>query len=163
MFDEINNLPADDPLRSGRRRAAMPQMRLRRLHGRARCAAIAAAAAARTLAHHWTSAGEGGGCLRGEWRDEFGDAGRGVRRCASCACRVRRRCSRVANGSVVVDAGQRVAVPSFAGAALRKVVETAAGLGLRVEPVGSGIAREQAPAAGTMVPLGTEVVVRFAR
>ena len=44
---------------------------------------------------------------------------------------------------------QRVAVPSFAGDALRKVVETAAGLGLRVEPVGSGIAREQAPAAGT--------------
>jgi cell division protein FtsI (penicillin-binding protein 3) len=67
------------------------------------------------------------------------------------------------NGSVVVDAGQRVAVPSFAGAALRKVVETAAGLGLRVEPVGSGIARDQAPVAGTMVPLGTEVVVRFAR
>ncbi len=54
-----------------------------------------------------------------------------------------------ANGSVVVDAGQRVAVPAFSGDALRKVVETAAGLGLRVEPVGSGIAREQAPAAGT--------------
>ena len=68
-----------------------------------------------------------------------------------------------ANGSVVVDAGARVAVPSFTGAALRNVVETAAGLGLRVEPVGSGLAREQAPAAGTMVPLGTEVVVRFAR
>jgi cell division protein FtsI (penicillin-binding protein 3) len=68
-----------------------------------------------------------------------------------------------ANGTVVVDAGQRVAVPSFGGVALRKVIETAAGLGLRVEPVGSGIAREQAPAAGTMVPIGTEVVVRFAR
>jgi cell division protein FtsI (penicillin-binding protein 3) len=54
-------------------------------------------------------------------------------------------------------------VPSFDGAALRKVVETAAGLGLRVEPVGSGIAREQVPAAGTWVPLGTEVVVRFTR
>jgi len=68
-----------------------------------------------------------------------------------------------ANGSVVVDAGKRVAVPAFTGSALRAVVETAAGLGLRVEPVGSGIAREQAPAAGTMVPLGTEVVVRFTR
>ena len=67
------------------------------------------------------------------------------------------------NGSVMVDAGPRVPVPSFAGAALRKVVETAAGIGLRVEPVGSGIARDQAPVAGTMVPLGTEVVVRFAR
>jgi len=67
------------------------------------------------------------------------------------------------NGSVVVDAGQRVAVPAFAGSGLRAAVETASGLGLRVEPVGSGIAREQAPAAGTMVPLGTEVVVRFTR
>jgi cell division protein FtsI (penicillin-binding protein 3) len=63
----------------------------------------------------------------------------------------------------VVDAGARVAVPSFTGSPLRKVVETAATLGLRVEPVGSGLAREQAPAAGTMVPLGTEVVVRFSR
>jgi cell division protein FtsI (penicillin-binding protein 3) len=68
-----------------------------------------------------------------------------------------------ANGSVVVDAGARVTVPSFTGFALRKVVETASGLGLRVEPVGSGLAREQAPAAGTMVPVGTEVVVRFSR
>ena len=68
-----------------------------------------------------------------------------------------------ANGSVVVDAGHRVAVPAFTGAALRGVVETASGVGLRVQPVGSGIAQEQVPAAGTMVPLGTQVVVRFAR
>jgi cell division protein FtsI (penicillin-binding protein 3) len=67
------------------------------------------------------------------------------------------------NGSIVVDAGRRVAVPAFTGSGLRTAVETAAVLGLRVEPVGSGIAREQAPAAGTMVPLGTEVVVRFTR
>jgi cell division protein FtsI (penicillin-binding protein 3) len=67
------------------------------------------------------------------------------------------------NGGVVVDAGRRVAVPSFDGAALRTVVEEAANLGLRVQPVGSGLAKEQVPAAGTMVPSGTEVVVRFAR
>jgi cell division protein FtsI (penicillin-binding protein 3) len=67
------------------------------------------------------------------------------------------------NGSVVVDAGRRVAVPSFVGSALRTVVESATEAGLRIEPVGSGIARDQAPAAGTLVPPGTEVVVRFAR
>jgi cell division protein FtsI (penicillin-binding protein 3) len=67
------------------------------------------------------------------------------------------------SGSVTVDAGQRVAVPSFAGSALRGAIETAEGLGLRVAPVGSGVAREQMPAAGTMVPVGTEVVVRFER
>jgi cell division protein FtsI (penicillin-binding protein 3) len=67
------------------------------------------------------------------------------------------------NGAVVVDAGSRVAVPEFRGSALRAVVEHASGLGLRVETVGSGLAQDQAPAAGTMVPPGTEIVVRFAR
>lgn len=65
--------------------------------------------------------------------------------------------------AVVVDAGHRVAVPDFTGGVLRGVVEKASGAGLRVEPVGNGVAKEQAPAAGTMVPQGTEVVVRFAR
>jgi cell division protein FtsI (penicillin-binding protein 3) len=68
-----------------------------------------------------------------------------------------------ASGGVVVDATRRVAVPSFDGDALRTVVEQAGALGLRVQPVGSGLARQQVPAAGTMVPSGTEVVVRFAR
>jgi cell division protein FtsI (penicillin-binding protein 3) len=68
-----------------------------------------------------------------------------------------------ANGMIVVDASRRVAVPSFAGSALRAAVETAEGIGLRVAVEGSGVAREQAPAPGTLVPLGTEVVVRFAR
>jgi cell division protein FtsI (penicillin-binding protein 3) len=67
------------------------------------------------------------------------------------------------NGAVVVDAGKRVAVPQFQGQALRNVVEGADSVGLRVETLGSGLARDQAPAAGTMVPPGTEVVVRFAR
>jgi cell division protein FtsI (penicillin-binding protein 3) len=43
------------------------------------------------------------------------------------------------------------------------VVERVGSAGLRVQPVGTGVARDQAPAAGTMVPAGTEIVVRFAR
>jgi len=66
-------------------------------------------------------------------------------------------------GAVVVNAALRVPVPSFDGAALRSVVERADAVGLRVQAVGSGLAREQVPAAGTMVPAGTEVVVRFGR
>jgi cell division protein FtsI (penicillin-binding protein 3) len=65
--------------------------------------------------------------------------------------------------AVVVNAGLRVPVPSFEGAALRGVVEKADAVGLRVQAVGSGLAREQVPVAGTMVPAGTEVVVRFTR
>ena len=64
---------------------------------------------------------------------------------------------------VVVDSAERVEVPGFVGAPLRAVVERAGTAGLRVQPVGSGLATEQAPAAGTMVPVGTEVVVRFVR
>lgn len=67
------------------------------------------------------------------------------------------------NGSVVVDSTQRVSVPSFVGQPVRRVVEQAGTSGLTVEVIGNGLAREQAPAAGTMVPTGTEVVVRFTR
>jgi cell division protein FtsI (penicillin-binding protein 3) len=67
------------------------------------------------------------------------------------------------SGAVVIDAGKRVAVPEFHGEGLRAVVEHAGGLGLRVRTLGSGMAQEQAPAAGTMVPVGTEIVVRFTR
>ena len=64
---------------------------------------------------------------------------------------------------VVLDQTRRVAVPSFTGEGLREVVEKTGEAKLRVKPVGSGMAREQVPAAGTMVPVGTEVVVRFVR
>ena len=66
------------------------------------------------------------------------------------------------DGGVVVDASATVAVPVLEGG-LRGVIQKAAAAGLRVQPVGSGLAREQVPAAGTMVPVGTEVVVRFTR
>ena len=70
--------------------------------------------------------------------------------------------SQPANG-LVVNSGPRVAVPAFTGQALRQVVQNANGAGLRLRTVGTGIAREQAPAAGTIVPAGTEIVVRFSR
>jgi cell division protein FtsI (penicillin-binding protein 3) len=65
--------------------------------------------------------------------------------------------------AVVMSAGRPVAVPSFTGEGLRQVVEQANNAGLRVQTVGSGLARDQAPTAGTMVPAGTEIVVRFTR
>jgi cell division protein FtsI (penicillin-binding protein 3) len=67
------------------------------------------------------------------------------------------------NGAVVVDSTRRVAVPSFLGQGVRHVIEEAGTSGLAVEVVGNGLAREQAPAAGTMVPTGTEIVVKFTR
>jgi cell division protein FtsI (penicillin-binding protein 3) len=64
---------------------------------------------------------------------------------------------------VIVNAGNRVGVPSFLGEPLRVAVETAGTAGLALQIVGSGIAREQVPAPGSLVPPGTEVVVRFTR
>ena len=69
----------------------------------------------------------------------------------------------VRGNGVVLDQTRRVAVPSFTGEGLREVVEKTGAAKLRVKPVGSGMAREQAPAAGTMVPVGTEIIVRFVR
>ncbi len=54
-------------------------------------------------------------------------------------------------------------VPSLVGLPLRKVIEVSAEAGLQVQMTGSGTAREQAPAAGTMVAPGTQIVVRCAR
>jgi len=66
-------------------------------------------------------------------------------------------------GDVVIRATKQVRVPSFVGMSMRKVIEVAAGAGLEVKVAGSGAIREQAPAAGSLVPPGTKIVVRGAR
>ncbi len=68
-----------------------------------------------------------------------------------------------AGGPLVVDSKRRVAVPSFEGDSVRQAVERAGTAGLSVQLLGTGLARQQAPIAGTLVPLGTEIVVRFTR
>jgi cell division protein FtsI (penicillin-binding protein 3) len=64
---------------------------------------------------------------------------------------------------VVVQSAKQVKVPSFVGMSMRRVIETAAGAGLEVQLAGRGSVREQAPAAGSLVPPGTKVVVRGTR
>ena len=163
MFDEINNLPADDPLRAA---GTAPTT------SAAPAAAIADPAPAPQPAAAVTKHAPVLSLLPQKVLAAFranGGADTGIADGSAPGSTpihtpaVTPLVQPRANGSVVVDAGRRVAVPSFTGDALRNVVETAANLGLRVEPVGSGTARDQAPQAGTLVPLGTEVVVRFAR
>lgn len=67
----------------------------------------------------------------------------------------------VPKSSVKVGSGKQVAVPSLLGEPVRTVIEKAGEAGLGVQVVGSGIARQQVPAAGTMVPQGTQIVVQF--
>ncbi len=69
-----------------------------------------------------------------------------------------------ANGTVVLDVEQGgIEVPSFLGKSVRNALEAAQDSGLELNPVGSGIAREQSPAPGTHVTAGSRVVVKFGR
>jgi cell division protein FtsI (penicillin-binding protein 3) len=68
-----------------------------------------------------------------------------------------------ATTAVVMNADKQLKVPSLIGLPMRKVIETAAVVGLEVQVMGSGTVREQAPAAGTMVQPGTRIVVRCGR
>jgi cell division protein FtsI (penicillin-binding protein 3) len=146
MFDDVNNLPKDDPLRAPARANALAEVDEKPM----------AMAGSRT--------DEMAKLLPKKEVAAFQD-GSGS---SSMAAEVSAPLPKVipaAKGkdAVVVNAGLRVPVPSFDGAALRSVVEKADAVGLRVQAVGSGLAREQIPVAGTMVPAGTEIVVRFTR
>ena len=67
-------------------------------------------------------------------------------------------------GTVVLDVEQGgIEVPSFVGKTVRRAVEAAQDAGLEIEPVGSGVARQQTPVAGAHVPAGSRVTVQFGR
>lgn len=63
----------------------------------------------------------------------------------------------------VVVPSKLVAVPSLVGLPVRQVIVQAAAAGFDVEIAGNGIAREQVPAPGTLVPSGTKIVVSCTR
>jgi cell division protein FtsI (penicillin-binding protein 3) len=66
-------------------------------------------------------------------------------------------------GTVVLDVGGSVVVPDFRGKALRPALEEAQSVGIELEVSGSGVARDQSPAAGARILPGGHVVVMFGR
>jgi cell division protein FtsI (penicillin-binding protein 3) len=67
-------------------------------------------------------------------------------------------------GTVVLDVEQGgIVVPSFIGKSVRAAAEMAQASGLDLDSLGSGVAQDQSPPAGSHVAAGTQVVVRFAR
>jgi hypothetical protein len=64
--------------------------------------------------------------------------------------------------TLAVDEGGDIAVPDFAGKTMREITEACLRLGLDPVLVGSGVASEQTPEAGTKVRRGTKVTVEFA-
>ncbi len=152
MFAQINDLPANDPLR-------VASMALPATVEPAPAPVLVASAEKQTVPEKLSDRVLAAFHAHGDTTSMMPDADEHVAVAAPKIAPV----EQARGNGVVVDTGQRVAVPAFEGSALRGVVERAGAAGLRVEPIGSGLAREQAPAAGTMVPPGTEVVVRFAR
>jgi hypothetical protein len=68
------------------------------------------------------------------------------------------------SGTVMLDVEQGgIVVPSFVGKSVRAAVQVASGSGLDLDVVGSGVAREQEPVAGSHVAVGSRIVVKFAR
>jgi len=62
--------------------------------------------------------------------------------------------------TVMVVDPKTLRVPSLVGLPVRKVIEVTGAAGLEVQITGNGTVREQAPAPGTMVAPGTQIVVR---
>jgi cell division protein FtsI (penicillin-binding protein 3) len=149
LFDEVNHLPADDPLRA---KADAPE--------------LMPASKKDEGAASSSSPVDEVGQVASKHGDEAADLTppeipkidqpnvTGVMPAAA---------SSPAKSSVAVASGARIAVPSLIGQPVRAVIEHAGAAGLGVQVVGSGIAREQVPEAGTMVPTGTEIVVQFGR
>jgi membrane peptidoglycan carboxypeptidase len=69
-----------------------------------------------------------------------------------------------ANGTVVLDVEQGgIVVPSFVGKSVRSAIELAESSGVDLEVVGSGLAQDQSPSAGTHVTSGARIRVKFGR
>ena len=149
LFAEVNDLPADDPLRN-------PAPFSATLPERKEPSEQAAAAAAGVPAGQQTA------LALGPAPPDLGVPPAGVTpqdRISST------NGAAPANQAVSAHADglSKLAVPSFLGATVRRVAEEAASTGFGLQMIGSGVARDQAPAPGTMVPAGTEIVVRFHR
>ena len=66
-------------------------------------------------------------------------------------------------GTVVLEVESGEVVPSFIGMPLRSAIIRAQQAGFELSVVGSGVARDQSPAPGSRVPMGSRIAVRFSR
>ncbi len=66
-------------------------------------------------------------------------------------------------GTLVLEGGPLLTVPSFSNQAVRRVAMECQRLGLELNVNGTGLAVEQNPPAGARVPAGAQLWVRFAR
>jgi cell division protein FtsI (penicillin-binding protein 3) len=151
LFAEVNNLPTDDPLRAGDAPQVAAVSSDGESHGVSTTAPVAPPPPPTDVASNTDNAGLHDVMQPASPRAPAADSQPSL------------PAAKPESGTLVTDAKHRVSVPSFAGASVRQVVERAGTAGLAVQLLGNGLARDQAPAAGTLVPMGTAIVVRFAR
>ncbi len=153
LFDEVNNLPSDDPL-----------------HASAKKSQAGSADAEEAVAYQQTISPSGmkePAPLPDAHANQVPSGARAETQDSSPSPSSQSRQGAVpaANKTVVASAkvgtGVPVTMPGFIGKPMRDVVTTAANLGLNLRVYGSGVAAAQAPEAGTRVPAGTTIVVRF--
>lgn len=63
--------------------------------------------------------------------------------------------------TLVVDLEKAIVAPEFLGKSVRSVAEQALSLGLEVELLGTGVARQQAPPPGSRLAPGSKITVHF--
>jgi cell division protein FtsI (penicillin-binding protein 3) len=135
LYAAINDLPSDDPLRA----QPAPANASRR-------AAVQPAKQAADLPASTNAGGAGDGP-----------------QAQPAALREENAHPALTTTAVMVSDARTLKVPSLVGLPVRQVVVQAAAAGLGVQISGNGTVREQAPAAGTMVASGTQIVVRCGR
>ena len=167
LFAEVNNLPADDPLRvKGSGQQPVPSAASELTSGTEQVQVPSSDAvekkARRTIPEHADAMAEISPPAPPPPKLPV-HAAETKKETPSLAAVVAAHEPHVPGHGVVVDAADRIGVPSFLGEPLRVAVESASTAGLALQIVGSGIAREQVPAPGSKVPPGTEIVVRFTR
>ena len=158
LFAEVNNLPADDPLRNPDR-ADVPAPQRADESEQAAAAGIPAGPSGQSVVSQSLRVG----ALPRPQRQAQGPANAAAGTAQTMAQAPISGAGNKDGRDLATGAASGLQVPSFLGETLRRATEQAATMGLGVQLIGSGIAREQAPAPGTLVRPGTEVVVRFRR
>jgi cell division protein FtsI (penicillin-binding protein 3) len=141
LFAAINDLPSDDPLRAGSDQAGSAGQAATQPAQQSQAQATGLAADAK--------ASQGGA--------------QAVSAAAQPSPQPAKAFEQKTSLAVMVPDARQLRVPTLVGLPLRKVIEQAAAAGLEVRIAGNGTVREQAPAAGTMVASGTQIVVRCGR
>ncbi|MGH9618016.1 MAG: PASTA domain-containing protein, partial [Acidobacteriaceae bacterium] len=154
LFAEVNHLPADDPLRSSQSQSTSAEAEEARAYLQPSSDAPPAAPGEKQ-----DREGPSDGSASSALSESAGSIPSAQTK--DISAKSSPSFDAASSAPVTVGAGAPVTVPGFVGKPMRDVVVTAASLGLNVRVYGSGVASAQAPVAGTRVPEGTTVVVRF--